>query len=216
MSMLHRRTLQVLQWLYHTPSPHLCLRLCVSLYGEYQGRMQFCSLHALQSAPIVASTLMSGNLQEDIAEHEDTREEFICYQSLTSRTAAALCPAFVPDLTNIHFLLLAAGVQVPEARGVLQLRADVLGAEEALHIQCFNLLPNVVSRSAQRPHKHILLCSGSAFMLQQHYFCTAMTLRFLEAEQVGDAIGTQARLGAALEEAALWPQTCPAPVKQSR
>ena len=79
-SMLRRRTLHILQLLHHTSSPRLCLCLWFTLYGVHQGEVQCCSLHASHSAPVVASMLTSG-MWEDIAEKEDMRENFHCYDA---------------------------------------------------------------------------------------------------------------------------------------
>ena len=58
----------------------------------------------------------------------------------TCRGAAAPDLAQRLDVLHIHLRLLAAGVDVPEAGPVAQVRADVLRAVEALHLDRLDLL----------------------------------------------------------------------------
>ena len=69
----------------------------------------------------------------------------------TCRGAAAPDLAQRLDILRIHLLLLAAGVDVPEAGPVAQVRADVLRAVEALHLHGLDLL----HREAKADKAHI-------------------------------------------------------------
>ena len=179
--MLRRRTLQSTALAAsHTISSSMSLPMG-QLVQHTKEKYKCCSLHATQSALVAAYMLTSG-IWEDIAEQEDMREDFVCYEASppgeplrcawhlywTSPTSTSSCS------------LLAYRSQKPAAYPSCALMSS--GAEEALHLQRFHLLSYAGFLLAQCPYRHVLL----------HMQWPSVVRSFLRPRQLRDAKGMQA------------------------